>query len=298
MIEGKPSRTALMVAAMRAHHNANAPEPKILYDNLAGPLAGFDTDEALSLYIEGLAQTFASLSDRQTAELFLRRVEGSVCMRSRLVEGEIAPALERGLEQLVILGAGLDSTAYRNVPGTEGLDIFEVDYPSTQAWKQERLAAIGIDIPDNISFVAFDFENQTLAEALEAGGVSRDKITLFPWLGVQPYLKPETVEATLSVLAGFAKGSEVVMDFVAPDYAITDDMNEGGVAQLSQVVNSMGEPFLSRYAASGLKALFLETGFSEGRMHTTGELIDRFLDGAESAYSMPKGVITLASAIV
>lgn len=298
MIEGKPSRTALMVAAMRAYHFERAPEPKILRDNLASALAGFETPEALTAHVEGLTQTFASLSDRETAELFLLRVEGSVCMRNRLVEGEIGPALERGLEQLVILGAGLDSTAYRDVPGTENLHIFEVDHPSTQAWKRERLAAAGIDVPPNVSFVAFDFENQTLAEALDAGGVSRGKVTLFPWLGVQPYLNPETVKATLTVLAGFPKGSEVVMDFVAPDYAMDDDMNEHGVAQLSQVVNSMGEPFLSRYAHEELRELFLETGFSEGRLHTTGEMIERFLGGADSAYSMPDGVITLASAIV
>lgn len=298
MIEGKPSRTALMVAAQRANHFANAPEPKILHDNLAAKLAGFASSEALSAHMEGITEMFAALSDRETAELFLRRIEGSVCMRSRLVEGEIVSAQERGLEQLVILGAGLDSTAYRSLPGIENLQIFEVDYPTTQVWKRQRLAATGIDVPDNVAFVAFDFENQTLGEALTVGGVSREKVTLFPWLGVQPYLNQETVETTLRVLTSFAKGSELVMDFVAPDYAIDDDMNEHGVTQLAQVAGSMGEPFLSRFTPEDLKALFLKTGFSQGRLHTAGEMKARFLDGADNAYSMPDEVITLASAIV
>ncbi len=298
MIEGSPSRTALMVAAMRAQHYEHAPEPKILRDNLAMTLAGFDSTEALAATIEASTQQFSALSDRATAELFLRRVSDSVCMRSRLVESEIKQGRGLGLAQFVILGAGLDSTAYRGGGLTEGLSVFEVDHPATQAWKQDRLKESGIIIPDNVTFAAFDFEHQTLAAALETGGVDRAKVTLFSWLGVQPYLTDETVKATLNVLGDFPAGSGVVMDFVSPKYTANSDMNASGLADLEAVVAQMGEPFLSAYSPEDLKSALQEAGFALVELPTAAELSDRFLDGQRDAYSMPDEVISLASARV
>jgi len=236
MIEGKPSRTAFMTAVQRGYHNAIAPEPKILRDDLALALAGVGSVEDAQSFISNIVDKFAALSDPETAETFMGRIEGAVCMRSRVVEEKLASARQRGVKQLVILGAGLDTTAYRRLDLTEELQVFEVDHPSTQIWKRELLQTADISIPSNVKFVAFDFENQTLAEALKTGGVKPDMITFFTWLGVHMYLTDEAVKSTLSVIGTYAKGSEMVMDFISPNYVLEGGVPEKSVDYLQKVV--------------------------------------------------------------
>jgi len=298
MIDGSPSRTALMVAAMRADHFLKAPEPKILGDSLAMQLAGFETPEKLAAYVEMILTGFAQLSDRETAELFITRIADSVCMRSRLVEGELADGLDRGLKQLVVLGAGLDSTAYR-LPGLTGnLQIFEVDHPATQKWKRERLKDIGTEIPQNLKFVSFDFENQTLGDALDKGGVDQDAMTLFSWLGVHPYLTAEAVTSTLAVLGAFPTGSELVMDFVLPDYSRQIQDVPDGVDQLQKVVSQMGEPFLSLNTEEELETMLKRAGFTEVHFQYVRDLNERFLDGKHELNSLQPDTMSLLSAII
>ena len=285
-----------MVAAMRARHSLRAPEPKILHDNVALPLSGLGSVEAVDAFIEGVISKFAELSDRETAEIFVRRSSDAVCMRSRLLEERLAATRQKGLQQLVILGAGLDSTAYRCHDLIEGLDIFEVDHPDTQGWKQERLKESGIEIPGNLKFVTFDFEHETLAEALTKGGVREDAMTLFSWLGVHMYLTDEAVKNTLNVLGRFAIGSEIVMDFVMPDYSHQDGLIPDSVAQLSKVVSQMGEPFRSLYTEEDLEARLRDAGFTEVTFYTAKILVDQFLGGDKSAYEMPDEATSLLSA--
>ena len=298
MNDGTPSRTALMVAAMRAEHYLNAPEPKILEDSLAMQLAGFETPEKLTTYVEMILTGFTQLSDRETAEMFIDRVAHSVCMRSRLVEGELADGLDRGLKQLVVLGAGLDSTAYRLLELTNQLQIFEVDHPATQKWKRERLKGIGIEIPSNLKFVSYDFENQTLGDALDKGGVDRNAMTLFSWLGVHPYLTAEAVTSTLSVLGAFPKGSELVMDFVLPDYSRQNQDVPDGVDQLQKIVSQMGEPFLSLHTEDELEASLKNAGFTEVHFQYVRDLNERFLAGKHELNSLAPDTMSLLSAII
>ena len=255
MIKGQPSRTALMTAVQRGHHYMTAPEPKILQDDLALALSGLENLDEAQGYINQMLDAFTALSDRTTAETFMKRIDGSVCMRSRVVEEELARVKKNGIEQLVVLGAGLDSTAYRRTDLTEGLQVFEVDHPSTQAWKRERLEAAKISIPDNLTFVSFDFEQQTLEQALKAGGIRFDVPTFFTWLGVHMYLTDEAVKSTLGVLGKFPKVSEIVMDFISPSYVLDGEIAENSVEQLAKVVSEMGEPLKSEYYEHELKAL-------------------------------------------
>ena len=285
-----------MVAAMRARHSLLAPEPKILRDDVALPLSGLGSAEAVDAFIEGVISKFAELSDRKTAEIFVRRSSDAVCMRSRLLEERLAAARQHGLQQLVILGAGLDSTAYRCRELTEGLNTFEVDHPDTQGWKQERLNEAGIEIPGDLKFVTFDFEHQTLAEALTKGGVRENAMTLFSWLGVHMYLTDDAVKNTLNVLGRFAKGSEIVMDFVMPDYSHQDGLIPDSVAQLSKVVSQMGEPFRSLYTEEDLEARLRDAGFTEVTFYSAKMLVDQFLGGDKSAYEMPDQATSLLSA--
>ena len=298
MIEGKPSRTAFMTAVQRGYHNATAPEPKILRDDLALKIAGVDTLEAAKAFIETMISTFAALSDPETARIFMGRIDGAVCMRSRVVEEKLALARKRGVKQLVILGAGLDSTAYRRLDLTAGLQVFEVDHPSTQMWKRERLKEAKVDIPDNVNFVAFDFENQTLAEALELGGVELDKATFFTWLGVHMYLTDEAVRATLAVMGAYPKDTEMVMDFISSSYVLEGGVPEDSVDYLQKVVTDMGEPVKSKYYESELEDILKGVGFSQVDFLSAKWLRDNYLDGVQAAFDMPDKATSILTAVI
>ena len=111
----------------------------------------------------------------------------------------------------MILGAGLDTFAYRRPD--PNLRVFEVDHPATQAWKQGRLADLGVAIPDNVVFVPVDFERRGLGPALEEGGFTSQELAVFSWLGVTMYLTPEAIDQTLSTITSGAAGTRVVLTY-------------------------------------------------------------------------------------
>ena len=275
-----------------------APDPKILQDSLALVLSGLENLDEAQGYINQMLDAFTALSDRTTAETFMKRIDGSVCMRSRVVEEELARVKKNGIQQLVVLGAGLDSTAYRRTDLTEGLQVFEVDHPSTQAWKRERLEAAKIGIPDNLTFVSFDFEHQTLEQALKAGGIRFDVPTFFTWLGVHMYLTDEAVKSTLSVLGKFPKVSEIVMDFISPSYVLDGEIAENSVEQLAKVVSEMGEPLKSEYYEHELEALLNMVGFNEVKFLNAGWLVENYLGGNKAAFDMPDAATSILYAVV
>jgi methyltransferase (TIGR00027 family) len=165
-----------------------------------------------------------------------------VAARSRYAEEELALDVRRGVRQYVILGAGLDTFAYRN-PHPEGvLHVFEVDHPTTQAWKRARLKEIGITLPSNLTFAPVDFETQTLAEGLWGAGYDPGKCTFFSWLGVTEYLTIEAVMATLRFIASAPVGSGVVFDYMISPSLLTPAQRSRFDA-LAQRVASAGEPW-------------------------------------------------------
>ena len=127
--------------------------------------------------------------------------------RSRYAEDRLAEAVAQGVTQYVVLGAGLDTFAYRNP--FPALRVFEVDFPATQVWKRTMLEEAAIALPSNLVFVALDFEHQTLAEGLTQAGLDLQKPAFFGWLGVVPYLTLDAFRATLSVVAQMPAGSAV-----------------------------------------------------------------------------------------
>jgi len=298
MIEAQPSQTAFLTAVHRAWHHHKAPEPKVLNDDLALELSGLGSLDEAEAYVNTIIESFTALSDAETASTFVQHIEASVCMRSRVVEEQLLLARERNIQQLVVLGAGLDSTAYRRKDLTEGLEVIEIDHPSTQSWKHECLAKANIDIPENVKFVAFDFENQTLAQAMEEGGVDFNLMTFFTWLGVQMYLTDDAVKSTFSVMGKFPSGSELIMDFISPAYVNNADIADDSVAQLSEVVSQMGEPILSKYYESELEERLIDAGFRAVDFFSAGLLKDRYLGGGSDAYQIPDEATYLLSATV
>jgi methyltransferase (TIGR00027 family) len=140
-----------------------------------------------------------------------RAFRAFMAARSRYAEDQLARAVERSVKQYVVLGAGLDTFAYRN-PYPD-LRVFEVDHPATQAWKRGRLQSAGIAVPQSLVFTSVDFERQTLAGRLEPSGFDPKLSAFFSWLGVTPYLTRESCMATLGYIAKLPAGTGIAFDF-------------------------------------------------------------------------------------
>src|SRR5271167_3788406 len=144
MRAAKPSRTAQRVAIRRAAHQL-LDDPKVFDDPLAVALADGESERP---------------PDAQ--QPYSRALRAFIAVRSRYAEDQLGRAVERGVRQYVVLGAGLDTFAYRNPFRSAGLHVFEVDHPATQEWKREQLREAGIAIPGEMKFAAVDFETQAL----------------------------------------------------------------------------------------------------------------------------------------
>ena len=228
MQESRPSRTALRVALRRAAHQLYDPPPLVLDDPIAVPLLG-------SEYAEDLAKTATKLHKPFSAAL-----RAFLIARSRYAEDQLAHAVTHGTTQYVLLGAGLDTFAYRN-PHPH-LNVFEVDHPATQQWKSELLKQNGIAVPDNLTFAPVDFEHETLPEQLLAAGFDPRAKTLFAWLGVVPYLTLPAFRSTLNFIAAQPVGSAVVLDYGQPRHALPF-FEQLAHDSLAARVQQAGEPF-------------------------------------------------------
>jgi methyltransferase (TIGR00027 family) len=245
MAEGSPSRTAQGAAVLRASHQI-LDRPLIL-------------DDGLALRILGPQLETSVRANPNPARAGLRAF---VALRSRFAEDQLGRAVHRGVGQYVILGAGLDTFAYRNPFAASRLRVFEVDHPATQAWKLARLRDVGIDAPDSLTFVPVDFERQTLSGELAQAGFKADTPAFFSWLGVVVYLTQDAVTATLGFIASLASGTEVVFDYGIPSAALTERERASREAAAKRVA-AIGEPWLTFFDPAGLAVELLDIGFSD-----------------------------------
>ena len=252
MKHGKASRTALGAAGHRAAHQA-LEGGMAFADPLALRILGDDAEEAVALARER--------PERRGLRFF-------VAMRSRFAEDAARSAIENGVRQILILGAGLDTFAYRLEP-RKGLRLFELDHPASQRDKRRRLAAAEIAEPPHVAYVAHDFERGGMTAALEGGGLDPSRQTFVLWLGVTPYLSEDSVYATLGELACFPGGAEVVFDYVNPPHAIEEEAR-GFHHALAESVAASGEPF----------RCFLDTAALHERALALGYVDIADLDGA------------------
>jgi methyltransferase (TIGR00027 family) len=186
-----------------------------------------------------------------------RALRAFLAVRSRLAEDGLAAAVARGVRRYVLLGAGLDTFAYRNA--LPGVRVYEVDHPDTQAMKRRRLADAGVAVPDGVTYVAIDFATDALGPTLRAAGL--DAPAFFAWLGVTPYLEPETVLATLDAVAPFtAGGGGIVFDYSVPATSLSPERRRA-FEVLSARVAAVGEPFRSAFEPPALRATLERIGF-------------------------------------
>ena len=259
---GEPSRSALTVASLRAVHQL-LDEPLLFPDPIALPLLGASAEAALR------DDPFV-LNDPMS-----RGLRGALVVRSRFVEDELARCVAAGARQYVLLGAGLDTFAYRNPYHDEGLQVFEVDHPGTQRWKQQLLAEAGIGVPPSLTFVPVDFERDDLGGALRQAGFRADQAACVSWMGVTMYLTADAVLSTLGTVAGFAAGSCLCFDYRVPATMLNPIervINE----VLEKQIAALGEPWLSTFDPAQLQSQLLELGFSSAASATPDDLNVRY----------------------
>jgi methyltransferase (TIGR00027 family) len=264
MQPGQPSRTALGAAGLRTAHQV-LDGGAIFSDPLALRILGSGADD---LVREAQAET----------DPFRQRLRWFIAIRSRIAEDALAAALKRGVRELVVLGAGLDTYAYR-APHTPDLRIFEVDHPATQAWKRRRLAEAEIPLPAALTFVPIDFERETLADGLAAAGFDSTQQTFFTWLGVVPYLTDEAIFSTLGFIAGLSGGAHVVFDYVNPTASVIEPARRAAHEALAARVAAAGESIRNHFDSDALHVRLKALGFRDVEDFGWAEIAARFFPG-------------------
>ncbi|MDG4884926.1 SAM-dependent methyltransferase [Mesorhizobium sp. WSM4884] len=256
MEDAAPSRTALRVARLRALHQFS-PQAALFRDPYAAAILGEAAPRAQELEQE---------------DEHGRRMRLFVAARARLAEDWLAAAVQRGVRQVVVLGAGLDTFSLRNP--YPNLAVFEVDHPATQSWKRQRIADAGLDEPAGTAFVPINFERQLLSEELPSAGFKPTEPSFFMWLGVVPYLTREAIFGTLSYIAGIP-GSEVVFDYSEPAEN-RDVTGQATLAFYAARVATIGEPWISFFDPIALAKSLNELGFDEIEDLESGAIAARF----------------------
>jgi len=248
MIEGRRSRTAERVAIRRAAHQV-----------LDRPLI-FEDPLALKILSDEARERLRAEAEAENNNPWGRGLRIFLVTRSRFAEEELARAVEQGVRQYVVLGAGLDTFAYRN-PFRE-LRVFEVDHPETQAWKRKQLELAGIAVPESMHFAPVDFERDTLQHGLEAVGFRCEEPAFFAWLGVVPYLTREAAFSTLQFVAALPPRSGVAFDYAIPREMLTETERRA-FDLLAERVARAGEPFRLFLRPDELEAELRAMGFNQ-----------------------------------
>jgi len=279
METGRASKTALGVAIRRAAHQL-IDKPPVLNDPIALRLVGEGYPRLMERAMQSVGRDF----------------RGFMAARSRYTEDGLTEAVANGLMQYVVLGAGLDTFAYRNP--FPALRVFEVDFPATQVWKRSMLDEAAIALPPNLVFVALDFERQTLADGLTAAGLDFQKPAFFGWLGVVPYLTLDAFRATLSVVAQMPAGSAVTFDYaVAPE--TLSPIGRIAFDRLSARVAAAGEPLRLFFTPEDLEVEIRRAGFQRIEQVGSEQLNDLyFRDRADGLKLSPLGLGMMATASV
>jgi len=258
MKPNQPSRTALMIARQRAAHQV-LDHGSILEDPFALKILREDEKDVLQFANQ---HPLASIGRLFTAA------------RSRIAEDALSRAVERGVRQIVILGAGLDTFALRNPHGAGEIRIYEVDHPATQAGKRERLAEAQIALPPSLIFVPVDFEQDEVGEKLVAAGFQQNAPAFFTWLGVVPYLTEDAIDRTLDYISSI-QNSEVVFDYMEPAEAFSEELRQIEKARADQL-EKLGERSATRFEPDGVAAVLRSHGFCDLEDIDFQEIASRF----------------------
>jgi len=263
MKQNSPSLTANKVAMMRAAHQI-LDNPKIFEDPIALSILG----------TQGVSEIRSEKRKFKTRlHSYLRAI---VVARSRFVEDELSVAIKQGIRQFVVLGAGLDTFAYRNRHSDAGLKVFEIDYPATQEWKRSQLNAANISIPESLTFVPIDFESQSLRDRLQEVGFKADKPSFFSWLGVTMYLNKETVMSTMKyITSSTPSGSLIIFDYTVPPSS-QNFIRRFVFRLLARKMAVIGEPWQTFFDPQQLAIELKDIGFAHVKDFDPENINSRF----------------------
>lgn len=252
---GTPDNTAVRCALWRAMHVQVDPPPHVLEDEIG-----------LRLVDPGDGWRDRPDMDPEATRGF----RAAMVARARFIEDLVAEQADRGVDQYVLLGAGLDTFAQRSPETVSRVHVFEVDQPGTQNFKRRRLAELGYGIPDRLHLVPVDFETSagTWPEQLTAAGFDPGRPAVVASSGVTMYLTKEATAATLRQIAGFAPGSTLAMTFLLPE-DLVDERDRAGLKASEAGARASGTPFLSFYTPDEMLDLAREAGFREAH-HVPG----------------------------
>ncbi|PON17519.1 SAM-dependent methyltransferase [Candidatus Entotheonella serta] len=262
MKEECSSFTALGAARSRAAHRLLDDEPKIFQDHLALGLCGINNEAILRADIEALISKAAIRLGSELAQKMFSYPRAMMAMRSRYTEEALEQTINSGMKQYVILGAGLASFAYRRLDLVDRLQVFEVDHPSTQQWKQGRLRELNLECPPNLTFIPLDFEKQTLLQGLRRGGYRPEEPAYFSWLGGTQYLSEEAVFSMLNQVASTAAKTVLTFTYIASKSQL-DEENQRLLAITQFGARAHGEPWLSFFESSQLGLRLRDLGFTQ-----------------------------------
>jgi methyltransferase (TIGR00027 family) len=266
--EKGPGHTATLAAVGRAIHAED--ERPLVADHLALGLAG---EPGTTL----MAQLKSQLPEASRQSFGL-----AFAIRTRFVEDAVEAAIHDGIRQYVILGAGLDSFAYRRPELSERLKIFEVDRAASQAWKRSRLEEMGIAIPPSVSFVPLDAEKDDLRAGLVKAGIDPSAPAIVSAIALTQYLGQPAIERILELVASFAQGSRLVVTYVVPAAELSETAAAGLGWTMSQA-EERGEPFLSLFRPVEFDELLIRNGFSRVEEAGPAELRKLYLAGRPDA---------------
>ena len=223
----------------------------------------------------------------------VREVLAGISMRSRYAEDRLAAG---AFAQYVILGAGLDSFAWRRPDLLASLRVFEVDHPASQAWKLERVSALALPLSDAQVFVPADFEAGSVQDALHTAGFDWDQPALFSWTGVAPYLTAPAIASTLRTIAGAAPGSEVVFSYLAEE-PVLDETGREFIRIFAPLAAALGEPVQPGWPVTEIERLVSLSGLTVVDHPARADLQQRYFAGRADGLR-PYTVETLVTARV
>jgi len=271
--KAEPDNTAVRTALWRAMHVQIDSEPHIIEDEIGFKLVAPG---------DGWQQRPDMSPD------FTKRLRASMVARAWFIEDLMIEQSKQGISQYVILGAGLDTFAQRRPEIASQLQVFEIDQPDTQTWKQQRLMELGFGVPAWLHFVSVDFEISSWWEQLINAGFDTSKPAVVACTGVSLYLTKDAILATLRQITTLAPGSKLAMTFYLPlDLLDEEDKFLQQIAEKG--AQAAGTPFISFFTPNEILALGREAGFADIETTSTGDLAKRYFVGRTDNLSPASG---------
>jgi methyltransferase (TIGR00027 family) len=276
--ERYPSYTAFRAAILRAVHQLIDEERKILDDPVVLRLLDTSTVDHIRLNPDKF----------QTPRM--NALRSHIVMRSRYAEDCLAEAVGNGVQQYLILGAGLDTFSHRPPRWAGALRIFEIDHSASQRSKRERLAMAGIETPSNVELIALDLETTSLRDCLCRTSFDFGKPAFLSWLGVTMYLSTDAIDAVFRFVSSLPKSSEVVFTFASPASTVNEAGSEPLIAPFTAFAAAHGEPWRTRFEPNELAHKLHGLDFSTVSFLSASEADTRYFRGRHDGLQAPRRV--------